>query len=326
MNIVSAYVYNNPCYQQNIARLDSRYIKFQNQGPQGLMLHSVGCAQPNAMTFIERWNKSSYDSACVHAFIDANTGTIFQCMPWNFRGWHGAGSCNNTHVGVEMCESAAITYTGGSTFNVRDRARAQADCKRAYKAAVELFAMLCEKYNLSPSKICSHKEGNEMGIASNHGDPEHYWQGLGMSYTMDGFRADVKAQIAKNKKAKEEPEMTEKQVKEYVANELKAMKAQMEAAARAQVKQELEEELGKYIEEAKDIPHVGVMNEVRELLDLEVINGGTPAQENPNDIFLPYNVLRALVVAKRYVDYKLKEAEKPTEPIEPTEPEKTEAS
>lgn len=27
------------------------------------------------------------------------------------------------------------------------------------------------------------------GIASNHGDPEHLWNGLGMGYTLDGFPA-----------------------------------------------------------------------------------------------------------------------------------------
>ena len=41
-------------------------------------------------------------------FIDANTGDIYQTLPWNHRGWHGGGSSNNTHIGVEMCEPAAI--------------------------------------------------------------------------------------------------------------------------------------------------------------------------------------------------------------------------
>lgn len=40
--------------------------------------------------------------------------------------------------------------------------------------------------------IISRKEGHARGVASNHGDPEHLWKGLGLSYTMDGFRKDVK--------------------------------------------------------------------------------------------------------------------------------------
>ena len=55
--------------------------------------------------------------------------------------------------------------------------------------------MLCKEYDLDPladGVIISHAEGHKRGIASNHGDPEHLWRQLGMGYTMDGFRKDVK--------------------------------------------------------------------------------------------------------------------------------------
>ena len=39
--------------------------------------------------------------------------------------------------------------------------------------------------------IYSHNEGGKIGIAAGHVDPEHLWRGLGMPYTMDGFRRDV---------------------------------------------------------------------------------------------------------------------------------------
>lgn len=61
---------------------------------------------------------------------------------------------------------------------------------------MDLFAYLCRQYNLNPTAdgvIISHREGHSRGIASNHGDPEHLWNGLGMGYTMDGFRKAVKA-------------------------------------------------------------------------------------------------------------------------------------
>lgn len=70
---------------------------------------------------------------------------------------------------------------------------------RTYQAAVELFAMLCGRFGLDPmgeDVILSHAEGHKRGIASNHGDPEHLWRGLGMAYTMDGFRRDVKKAMA----------------------------------------------------------------------------------------------------------------------------------
>ena len=189
MKLVESILTKNPCYTAG------RKITVK-----GLMLHSVGCPQPSAQVFIKNWNQSTYDRACVHGFIDANDGTVYQTLPWNHRGWHGGGSSNNTHIGVEMCEPACIKYTSGANFTCSDPAVAKAAVKRTYEAAVELFAMLCEKFSLDPMKdgvILSHKEGHARGIASNHGDPEHLWTQLGMPYTMDTFRKAVKAKLEK---------------------------------------------------------------------------------------------------------------------------------
>ena len=183
MNVVEKILTKNPCYKAG------RKITVK-----GLMLHSVGCPQPNAMVFVNNWNSASYSSACVHAFIDGNNGTVYQTLPWNHRGWHAGGSANNTHIGVEMCEPSCIKYTSGSNFTCTDTTTAKAVAKRTYDAAVELFAMLCKKYSLNPladGVIVSHKEGCARGIASNHGDPEHIWRQLGLQYTMDTFRKAV---------------------------------------------------------------------------------------------------------------------------------------
>jgi len=185
VKLVESIMTQNPCYTTG------RKITVK-----GLMLHSVGCSQPSASVFIRNWNKPTYTKACVHGFIDANDGTVYQTLPWNHRGWHGGGSSNNTHIGVEMCEPSCIKYTSGANFTCSDLASARAAAKRTYDAAVELFAMLCEKFGLDPMKdICSHKEGCAKGIASNHGDPEHLWTQLGTGYTMDTFRKAVKAKM-----------------------------------------------------------------------------------------------------------------------------------
>lgn len=186
MNLVQSILTKNPCY------IAGRKITVK-----GLMLHSVGCSQPKASVFINSWNSASYSNACVHGFIDGNDSTVYQTLPWNHRGWHAGGDANNTHIGVEMCEPACIKYTGGASFTCSDTATARAVAKRTYEAAVELFAMLCKEYGLNPlTDIISHKEGHAKGIASNHGDPEHLWKGLGMSYTMDTFRQAVKAKMS----------------------------------------------------------------------------------------------------------------------------------
>lgn len=190
MKIIESFLTKNDCYKTN------RTITVK-----GLMLHSVGTPQPSAKVFVNNWNKPGL-TKCVHGFIDANDGTIYQTLPWTHRGWHGGGSSNNTHIGVEMCEPAQIKYTGGATFSivgktetekVENKKKAIAAAMTTYSSAVELFAMLCKKYKLNPiTQICSHSEGHRKGIASNHGDCDHLWRQLGMSVSMDTFRADVK--------------------------------------------------------------------------------------------------------------------------------------
>ena len=203
MNLIESILTKNPCYTAG------RKITVK-----GLMLHSVGCAQPSASVFIKNWNSASYDRACVHGFIDGNDGTVYQTLPWDHRGWHAGGAANNTHIGVEMCEPACIKYTGGATFTCSDTAKAKESVAKTYNAAVELFAMLCEKFNLDPladGVIISHAEGAKRGVASNHGDPDHLWRQLNTGYTMDGFRKDVKAKMGKeDTPVKEDTKPTEK--------------------------------------------------------------------------------------------------------------------
>lgn len=189
--IKTTFLTNNDCYKAG------RWLP----KVEGLMIHSVGCAFSSAQGFVDSWNKPNFD-ACVHAFIDSNTGDVYQCLPWQMRGWHAGGSANNTHIGVEMCESEFIEYVGKtSQFTVKPGglAKAQAQLTLAYYSAVELFANLCEQFTLDPLKpgvILSHREGNRLGIAASHVDPEHIWSGLNLPFTMDGFRKDVYDRMA----------------------------------------------------------------------------------------------------------------------------------
>ena len=212
MEIVQSIMKNNPCYKAG-----------KKIAVKGLMLHSVGCPQPSAETFIRNWDKPEQERACVHAFIDGNTGKVYQTLPWDHRAWHAGGSANNTHIGVEMCEPSCIRYTGGATFTCTDQTTAMEVIKRTYDAAVELFAFLCREHNLDPMEngvVISHKEGHDRGIASGHGDPNHLWNGVQSGYTMDGFRKDVKAAMGS--------EQTVQQTAQAIAGQAK------EAAEKAQ--------------------------------------------------------------------------------------------
>lgn len=200
---------NNPCYKTN----SKITVK-------GLMLHSVGCAQPRAMAFVDSWNKTNFDRACVHAFIDATTGETFQTLPWNHRGWHAGGAANNTHIGIEMCEPPNIKYVPNSSkFTCSDPVAAKEFVVRTYNAAVELFGDLCMIHNLNPladGVIISHSEGAKRGLASGHQDPEHLWSVLAPEYTMNKFRADVSNHISRKNAANHPTETPRPSVSEAV--------------------------------------------------------------------------------------------------------------
>ncbi|MBR2263837.1 MAG: N-acetylmuramoyl-L-alanine amidase [Firmicutes bacterium] len=193
--LIQKYMTKNPKYKAKIP-LEVK----------GLMLHSVNCPQPSALVFIKNWNDPGYTSASIHAFIDANTGEVYQTLPWTIQAnhcWKGPKGCGNEmYIGVEMCESSYIEWVRWNKIKCSNKKKARAAVKRTYKSAVDLFAMLCVQFDLDPMKkgvIISHNEGNLMGIASDHGDPENIWKLLGVNYTMDGFRKAVKKAMQKYK-------------------------------------------------------------------------------------------------------------------------------
>ena len=216
MQIEQRYACKSDCYNTN------KKIEVK-----GLMLHSVGCNQPKASVFINQWNKPGVD-VCAHAVIDGlnKNNLVIQTLPWEHRGWHGGGTSNNTHIGVEMAEPDCIEYIHGATFKIKDKNRAIEIAQRTYNTAVELFAYLSYKYALDPLKkgvIVSHSEGYKLGIASGHADPEHLWKQLGMSLTMQQFREDVNKRLYsiyyKNEK-KEDNLSSEKKSDEAIAKEV----------------------------------------------------------------------------------------------------------
>ena len=198
MDIIEAFATKNKCYQV-AAPLT----------PQGIMLHSIGCPQPNAAVLARYYNQyqPGGQSVCVHGFIQRD-GTYYQTLPYTTRAWHCGGSANSTHIGIEMTEPASIVYNGGSSWRDLDPAATEAHVRGTYAAAVELFAQLCTQYALDPLQdgvIISHAEGAARGIASAHADPTHLWCAFGL--TMDGFRADVATAMAAKNTDEEDDDM-----------------------------------------------------------------------------------------------------------------------
>lgn len=198
MHIIEVFATGNKCYQVGALLR-----------PQGIMLHSIGCPQPNAAVMAQRYNAYQPDgqSVCVHGFVQRD-GTYYHILPYDMIAWHCGGSANSTHIGVEMTEPASIVYTGGASWRDLDPAATEAHVRGTYAAAVELFAQLCEQYVLDPladGVIISHAEGAARGVASHHADPTHLWRAFGL--TMDGFRHDVAAEMAAKNTVEEDDDM-----------------------------------------------------------------------------------------------------------------------
>ena len=198
-NIIESFATKNKCYQAATPLY-----------PRGIMLHSIGCPQPNASVMAQNFNqyRPNGQSVCVHAFVQRD-GTVYQTLPWTVQAWHCGGSANSTHIGVEMTEPASIVYTGhGAEWRDLNPAATETHVRGTYAAAVPLFAQLCTQYALDPMEdgvIISHAEGAARGVASAHADPTHLWRAFGL--TMDGFRADVATAMAAKNTDEEDDDM-----------------------------------------------------------------------------------------------------------------------
>lgn len=202
MNLHKLIFTNNACYKAG------RKIT-----PKGIMVHSTGANNPMLNRYVgpddgllgknrynNHWNQPMDRKICCHAFIGKladGTVATYQILPWNHRGWHGAsgkkGSCNDTHIGFEICE---------------DGLKDAAYFSKIYAEAIDLCVMLCKEYNLTEQNIIDHREGHALGIASNHGDVRHWFSKHGKS--MDTFRAEVKARLAaKDPEPEPQPEKAE---------------------------------------------------------------------------------------------------------------------
>ncbi len=166
----------------------------------GIMIHSTACPGIMPKTWYEAWNKSYQKGeiareVCVHVFL--NDEGVGQFLPWNHRGWHCGGAGNNYFISIEICEPEGIVYTPekDKIFEV-DVEATKEYFEKAYNNAVKLCVLLCKQFGLTEKDIISHCEGNKLGIASNHGDPEHWFKFYGKD--MYTFREDVKKQLGNN--------------------------------------------------------------------------------------------------------------------------------
>lgn len=174
-----------------------RYQAAQTFTPQGVVLHSIGTPQPKASVLWNYWqnNGSQY---VVHYMVDDTQ--ILHCMPDNYKCWHVGSPGNAKYIGIEMGEPRQIHYTSGAQFTVSDLASAQQYVKATYKNAVWLIAQLCKKYGWDPyTAVETHYDVTRRGLSNtDHVDPQHLWDGLGMGYSLLTLRRDVAAAMGQS--------------------------------------------------------------------------------------------------------------------------------
>ena len=297
MKIIEAFAVKNKCYQVATPLT-----------PRGIMLHSVGCAQPSAAVFARSFNQyqPGGQSVCVHAFVQAD-GAVYQTLPWETIAWHCGGSANSTHIGIEMTEpSAGMTY-----------AEAAEQIAGTYRTVVELFAELCKQYELDPAQdgvIIGHAEGHRRGAASNHADPELLWRTYDMGYTMDGFRRDVAEAMNENENEEDEDDMVRYNTIEEVPSWAQdTVRALMDAGAlqgddQGRLDMSLDMirgmVIGKRYADARspryatidDVPG-WAREETQRLIDRGVLAGTTDGK-----LDLSLDMLRTMIVCQRMID------------------------
>lgn len=187
MKLVQKFVKNNMHYKNN------KIITVR-----GLVLHSVGCPQPDPDIFIKNWN-TSVNKYLTQIIIGTKKAyEVLPCMQHKGRAtycWH-VGNANGYTIGAEMTEPSTIKYTGGSTWIDLNPDKTKEHVIKTYENAVDIFAQLCEFHGLNPlddGVILSHSECYGKGIGTNHGDVEHIWRKFGL--TMNQFRKDVSSKM-----------------------------------------------------------------------------------------------------------------------------------
>lgn len=226
------------------------------------------------------WNRPGL-RVCVHAFLGRTAdGAYAACKTLDYTqpcwgaGSGKNGSCNGCQNGRTM-PPLYIQFE-----MIEDERGDPAHARALYELALRFCAARLREFpQIRLGDVISHREAYLRGMASDHGDPESWWKRCGLPFTMDGFRAELKRRM------EEERDMTREETA-------------------ALIDEKLEKAVGKFIERIGDVPDADVRAELRQLLDCGAINGGTPYGQDPDDVRLPYDVLRAIIVSKRYTDQK----------------------
>lgn len=249
----------------------------------GSINHSVGCAQPNTEVFYKFMNDSNagWGVTAIIGDFHKGEGKIILSLPPNARNWGCGkgpkGSWNNSHVQWEICEPAGHSYAGGTMINY-DVKKNKAYFDRMWKMVVAWNVYICDLMGIDPEDIHDHAESHAYGYGSNHSDVGQWWPKHGKS--MVHLRNEVAA-ILNEKDDEEVIDMTRDELVELIDERINAKVTTFET-----------------IDQVPDYWKAAI----QELIDKNVINGGTDNSINNKDVNLSLDTTKAIVILKGYID------------------------
>lgn len=182
----------SPCYKA---------YKKMNGLPEGIIIHSTGAQNPNLGRWVYngnekniannpnynyfggKYNQDVTPHAVAGRCVDGRTA-IVQILPYEIMCWGCGtgirGSYNKSHIQIEIAED----YSNDPEY-----------FNNIICDVIKWCADLVIEYNIDIDDIIGHAEAHKMGYASNHGDPEPYFNRCRPGYTMYDFRNDVENEI-----------------------------------------------------------------------------------------------------------------------------------
>lgn len=181
-------------YQCMLTRNDC-YKTAQKMTPKGIVVHSTGVNNPYLKRYVQpddgflgvnknnnSWNNPGIDKA-VHCMIGKDKNDAVKCyqtLPFDICAWgvgRGSKGSYNYNPAYLQFEIQEDDLTNRAYFN------------EAFDLAAELCAYWMKKYNIDISKVVSHKEAADLGMAYGHADPHNWLVKFGLD--MNWFRSLV---------------------------------------------------------------------------------------------------------------------------------------
>ena len=176
--------------------------------PTGVMIRSYNTPYDELKS---DYNKRTDKSVKPSVHMCADQEQVYVCLPFNARGWHCGGTCNDTHLSIMMIEPAGLQCSENkSTILTLPKELTEEQKEsfgKTYATAVWMTAFLantfgmnleekltvlghCEAYEMKPIE---HKSDWKLRLASYMSTPNHVFPLFGLS--MDRFRQDVQDQV-----------------------------------------------------------------------------------------------------------------------------------